>query len=200
MFLQHRVAKNTAESAKNVLNITKTLSERQQLRAVSVYYHGMFNTSQVECSGVVTYKSEIQDNTSFNSTLRNFMAQEDFICGSIQFREQTYVTGDLVVVGIEDCDDMDVGLIKAILVKASKVYFVIQRYRCKRMYLQFFVSETPVNDVFEFIEVTKLIDYKPLILRGTINKFVYTLHHHVSHDYKQIRNVLFFRFLYRKNV
>ena len=32
---KHRIAKNFAESAKNVKNITKTLSERQQMRAAS---------------------------------------------------------------------------------------------------------------------------------------------------------------------
>ena len=42
---RHRIAKSLAESAKNVVNITKTVSERQQMRAVSVYYHGMFNFS-----------------------------------------------------------------------------------------------------------------------------------------------------------
>ena len=32
---KHRIAKNFAESAKNVKNITKTLSVRQQMRAAS---------------------------------------------------------------------------------------------------------------------------------------------------------------------
>ena len=108
------MAKNTAESSKNVLNITKTLSERQQMRVVSVFYHGMFNIYPFECPGTVTYKSDIKDDTTFNSNLRNFMSDEDFVCSSILFREQKYRLGDIVIVGIQDCDNIDAGLIKAI--------------------------------------------------------------------------------------
>ena len=178
------MAKNTAESSKNVLNITKTLSERQQMRVVSVFYHGMFNIYPLECPGTVTYKSDIKDDTTFNSNLRNFMSDEDFVCSSILFKEQKYMLGDIVIVGIQDCDNIDAGVIKAILVKANKLHFVIQRYQSERMFYQYFICEKSTSDVYEFVDATKLIDFKPLILRGTSQRFVFTLHQHLSHDYQ----------------
>ena len=74
-----------------------------------------------------------------------------------------------------------IGLVKSILVKGIKVY---QRHKSQRVDLQYFMCQRPNTEVFEFIEVAQLVDFKPLIMRGTINKFIFTLHHHVSHDYE----------------
>jgi hypothetical protein len=39
---KHRVSKSLTESAKNFINITHTVSSRQQLRMCSTIYNGMF--------------------------------------------------------------------------------------------------------------------------------------------------------------
>ena len=151
------------------------------MRAVSVLYHGMFSTSPIECLGTFTYKYQIADESDFNSKLKSFMSDDDYTCQTLVFKEQLYQNGDIVVMATEDCDNLEIGLVKSILVKGIKVY---QRHKSQRVDLQYFMCQRPNTEVFEFIEVAQLVDFKPLIMRGTINKFVFTLHHHVSHDYE----------------
>ena len=40
-----------------MINVTKTISERQQLRAASVFYNGMFNFSKFSLPEAVTIKN-----------------------------------------------------------------------------------------------------------------------------------------------
>ena len=76
-----------------------------------------------------------------------------------------------------------VGIILSILIKDVKVYFLIKRYRAIRNWLQYFESEKNDN-IYEFIDSMCLVDFKPLIMRGTSDNFLFTLHHHISFDYK----------------
>ena len=71
---KHRNAKSTALSSKNVVNITKTISERQQMRASSVFYHGMFSFVPYVLPDVVMQKSQVT-----NSELKSFMGENDFL-------------------------------------------------------------------------------------------------------------------------
>ena len=181
---RHRIAKSLAESAKNVVNITKTVSERQQMRAVSVYYHGMFNFSSFSLPEVVTSKKEIAEDSDFHNNLKRFMGDRDLICNNIVCNNQVFKNNDLIIVDITDCDNVDVGLIQTILIKENKVYFVIIRYKAKRNWFQYFESEKNGNPVCEFVESNKIVDFKPLIMRGTVNNFRFVFHHNVSYDYK----------------
>ena len=154
------------------------------MRSVSVFYHGMFNFSLYELPENVIPKHEIKDDSEFNSSLKCSMGESDVICDNIHVNNQLYKNGDLIVVSIEDCDNLCVGLIKTILIKDNKVYFVAQRYKATRNWLQYFESEKPNDDICQFVESSKLIDFKPLIMRGTTEKFVFTLHHYISFDYQ----------------
>ena len=178
------MAKNTAESAKNVINITKTIAERQQMRSVSVFYNGMFNFNLYELPELVLSKHEIAEDSEFHTQLKSSMGESDLICSNIVANNQLYKNDDLIVVNIEDCDNVSVGLIKTILIKASKVYFVVQRYKATRNSLQFFESSKPDDDICEFVDLNQIKDFKPLIKRGTVHKFIFTFHHHVSYDYE----------------
>ena len=71
----------------------------------------------------------------------------------------------------------------SILIKDVKVYFLIKRYRAIRNWLQYFESKQNDN-IYEFIDSKCLVDFKPLIMRGTSANFIFTLHHHISFDYK----------------
>ena len=181
---QHRVAKNTAAASKNVINISKTISERQQMRSVSVFYDGMFNFSVFELPEIVFSKHEITEESQFHSDLKDAMGIEDLVCASITVNNQFYKNGDIVVVGIEDSDNLVVGLIKSVLVKDTKVFFVIQRYTASRHWLGYFTCRKPGDDICEFVESNNIKDFKPLILRGTVQQFMFTLHHHISFDYQ----------------
>ena len=181
---KHRVAKMCAESVKNVNNITKTVSERQQMRAVSVYYHGMFNSEPLLLPDIVLTKNQITDTQSFSiEVLKMFMSDSDLICDKIFVHNTHYSTGDLVVLEVEDIDNIVVGLVQTLLVKKDKVYFVVQKYEAKRTYLQYFES-MGFDPVSCFIESSTIHDYKPLIKRGTSTKFAFVLHHHLSFQYK----------------
>ena len=154
------------------------------MRSVSVMYHGMFNVTKYELPQVVVYKCDIKEDSQFHTNLKYFMSDNDFICSTISVNNQDYKNGDLVVVSIEDCDNLSVGLTQTILIKENKVYFVIKRYKATRNWLQFFESENPNDEICEFVESDNLIDFKPLIKRGTSQHFSFTLHHHVSYDYE----------------
>ena len=170
-------------SSKNVINVTKTISERHQLRSVSVFYHGMFNFHLYDLPELVQTKREITDDNDFTKKLKCSMGDDDLVCSKIFVNNQNYKSGDLIVIKIEDSDNLTVGILKSILIKDHKVYFVCQCYTAIRQWLRFFECEKPKDDVFEFIEANKIADFKPLILRGTIHRFVFTLHHHISFNY-----------------
>ena len=180
---KHRVAKMFAESVKNVINITKTISERQQMRAVSVYYNGMFDLDQMKLPEMVMSKNQITDNQSFNvEMLKTFMADSDLICSTIFVNNMQYSNGDLIVLEVEDIDAIKVGLVQTIVVKKDKVYFVVQKFKAKRAFLQYFES-VEIDQISYFIESRNLADLKPLIKRGTSKKFLFVLHHHISFRY-----------------
>ena len=112
------------------------------------------------------------------------MGDRDLICNNIVCNNQVFKNNDLIIVDITDCDNVDVGLIQTILIKENKVYFVIIRYKAKRNWFQYFESEKNGNPVCEFVESNKIVDFKPLIMRGTVNNFRFVFHHNVSYDYK----------------
>jgi hypothetical protein len=154
------------------------------MRSVSEFYHGMFDFSSYVLPEVVISKQVITSDTEFNCNLKTFMGDDDFICSKITFNNQLYKNGDIIIVGIEDCDNLNVGLIKTILIKDNKVYFAVQRYQATRNWLQYFECEKPTFDLCEFVESSKIVDFKPVIMRGTTLRFIFTLHHHVSYDYQ----------------
>ena len=180
---KHRVAKSTAEAAKNVINVTKTIAEKQQLRASSVFYNGMFSVSRFVLPKSVTLKNDIKEDSSFHIELKAFMSNDSLICNEIFVQNQTYKTGDIVAIDIEDDYNISVGLIKAILVKNNKVYFVLKKYDCIRKLLRYFESFKK-HDNFVFQESCQLADFKPLIKHGTEDKFIFVMHHNISFVYK----------------
>jgi hypothetical protein len=144
----------------------------------------MFDYSSYVLPEVVISKQEITSDTEFNANLKTFMGDNDFICSKITVNNQFYQNGDIIIVGIEDCDNLSVGLIKTILIKNNKVYFATQKYQATRNCLQYFECQKPTYDLCEFIESSKIVDFKPVIMRGTTQNFIFTLHHHVSYDYQ----------------
>lgn len=180
---KHRVAKSTAESSKNVINISKTISERQQMRSASVLYRGMFNFSVFSLPKKIVMKKDIVENSPFYVELKSFMSNEDLICNEIVVHNQLYKSGDIVILEVTDCDDISIGVIKTILVKNAKVHFVCTKYKAARHWLQYFECKNS-NTITTFTEASKLVDYKPLILRGTLECFVFMLHHHLSFQYQ----------------
>ena len=181
---RHRIGKNTAESAKNFKNISLTLATRQQLRIASVYYRGMFDTSELVIAGKVTYKKDMTSGTDLEKAVIPFMNNDDFVCADIVFRSQVYKPGDIIVVKAYNQDEIKVGLVMALLVRKNKVFFVIKEFLAKRHWLRFFkassASDCPVLSV---IDASLIADYKPLNNQGTSSHPFFCLHHHISHSF-----------------
>lgn len=153
------------------------------MRAASVYYSGMFNSDAVILPHDVIYKKNIESDTPFEGELKQFMSDDDLLTKEVTVDGQKYINGDLVVVKVEDCDRLKVGLVQSILVKKKKVFLVCKVYSCARNWLQFFESIGDGDDVSLFVDSRSLADYKPLIKRGTTTKFQFVLHHRVSFSY-----------------
>lgn len=153
------------------------------MRSVSVFYRGMFNFQPYELPELVQSKHEIKDDNDFIKKLKSSMGDNDVVCSKVLVNQQNYTNGDLVVIKVEDSDNLTVGIIKSILIKNNKVYFVCQSYQAIRHWLCYFECEKPNDDIFKFIESNQIADFKPLIMRGTIQRFVFTLHHHISFEY-----------------
>lgn len=180
---KHRVAKGTAESAKNFVNITSTLAVRQQMRMASKYYNGMCDTAVVHMPDAVTKKEDLPDGSEMYEKLRVFMREDDVLCSKIVVNCQEFKIGDIVVINATDRDSLEVGVIQTILVKTGGVSFVSRKYETCRNKLNFFVSQC-CSDEFYFIDPFQLADFKPLIRYGTDAKFRYYLHHHISFSYE----------------
>ena len=176
---KHKIAKEASESAKNFKNILATVSLCYQMRMASVYYAGMFETEVISIPEKVIEKREIAPDSEFHRSLREFMSETDVICSEVIVNNQKYVNGDIVVIEATGYDSLKVGWIQSILVKAEAVFFVTKRYLARRNQLGFFITYDAEKES-SFINSNNLADFKPLIAHGTISKFKFALHHHVS--------------------
>ena len=181
---KHRVAKGTAESAKNFKNISLTLAVRQQMRMASKYYSGFFDTAAVHLPGELTSKESLPEGLDLFDKLKEFMAPSDAVCKEVVSRGQKYQTGDIIVLKAQDSDSLEIGVILSILVKPSKVFFVTRRYEAVRNPFNCFVTKTLTNKSPTFVNALKLADFKPLVKYGTDQKFKFYLHHHISYDHE----------------
>ena len=180
---KHRVAKSTAESSKNFINISKTISHRQQNRLCSVYYHGMFSCEKFKLPTKVKTKEDLNDETEVDKNLKEFMTSgSDLVCSEIDFQCRKYKIGDVVVLKRNDRLKIEVGLVKAFLVRRRKVYLIIRRYILEQNYLRLFESISFSNDL-GFVNIEALQDSYPLCKRGTEEKFIIVPHHHISFSY-----------------
>ena len=175
---RHRIAKNTAEASKNFKNISLTVSTRQQMRLSSVYYHGMFATTDLLILSKTSYKKSLVEDTSLQSVLP-FMSDTDFLCSVVEFRSQVYKSGDLVVLEISGQDEIKVGLIVSILVRKESVLLVTREFSATRNYLHFFQAQSD-ELTMTLNKADQLVDYKPLLNHGTPSQVFFCLHHHIS--------------------
>ena len=177
---KHRISKNTAESAKNFKNISLTVSVRQQMRMASVYYRGMFEIKKFILPEKVLYKKDLQSDCN---EIQQVMSSSDLVCTEIVVRHQKYKKGDLIVIKVIDGGEkVVVGLIDLIMIKNSDVIFVVKTFLAEKQYLGYYESTRNKHDMV-FCKYERLADYKPLFMRGTVSKFQFVLHHHISSYY-----------------
>ena len=180
---KHRIGKNLAEAAKNFKNISLTVSVRQQMRMASIYYLGMFETKLFTLPEKVLNKKALPK-SQFWDKIAPFMTDSDLVCSEVFYNNQKYNKGDIVVLKVtEGGEKLLIGLIEVILVRKTKVYLVVTRFVASKRDLGFFETESS-DDELAYVEAKVLADFKPLIMRGTVSKFQFILHHNISfsHD------------------
>jgi hypothetical protein len=150
------------------------------MRMASVYYKGMFQTQTFLIPEKAIYKKDLQQKDRFWVKLKEFLGETDVVCREIETNNHKYKNGDVVVTKLVDgVLELEVGLIEAIVVKNNSVWFVTRKYLAARRPLGYFETEV-VDTESTFIEAEKLVDKKPLIKHGTVTKFQFILHHHIS--------------------
>ena len=181
---KHRTAKMLASSAKNFVNIAKTLAIRQQYRLCSVYYNGMFETGDIQFPAVVIRKSEIENSLKDVLILRKLseFLTEDAICTfEVKYKSQTYKSEDVIILEAKNNNEVNVGVIQAAIYKDETLYFLVYRYEALRdMKLRYFVTVTTPSPALCFVMASRMKDFKPLIKHGSFSKFKFCLHHYVS--------------------
>lgn len=179
---KHRVAKAVAESSKNFRNISLTISNRQQLRMASTYYHGMFPEEEFSLPVLVKKRADLSD-SDFDGSLRAFVGEEDLLCNEITWRERTYKVGTVVVITRKDLLEIRVGVIKSVLMKNGEVYLLVRRAILIQNSSKVFETDK-VEDNLVFVNIKSLQDTYPLFKRGSDEKYFVIPHHHISFIYE----------------
>ena len=181
---KHRVSKNLTHSSKNFVNITKTLSERQQLRQCSVFYRGLYETEDITIKENVRHKFElvVGQCSTLESKIVEFMDAESLLMNEIRFKGQDYCNGDVIILGAMTADDLVVGLIQGIIYKNRSVYFVVHKYEAFRHEQLRFFTTLEFDDKLHLVQAESLKDYKPLVKHGSIKRFRFVTAHHVTVD------------------
>ena len=179
---KHRVAKSLAEASKNFINISHTVSHRQQLRMLSTYYEGMFSCSEFKLPIEVKSRNDLSD-SGLEKTVKQFMSSAgDLVCSEIEFKCRKFKEGDLVILDRHDLLQMEVGLIKGFLVRKEEIFIIAKKCIADQNFLRVFESSF-ISSNLEMVNIVSLQDQYPLLKRGTDEKFVFLQHHHVSFSY-----------------
>ena len=179
---KHRQAKAIVEAAKNFINISFTVSERHQYRMSSIYYHGLYNNKSFTLPSIVKKRKDLSDTDEIDRSLKNLIGDTDLLCRSIEIKSRQYAAGKLVVLSRSDSLSISVGLIKAVVVRGSIVNLIVLRYSAAKLPSGAFESG-PAKSALEIIDMNSLQDSYPLCKRGTDNKFIFVLHHHISFSF-----------------
>ena len=153
------------------------------MRAASVFYRGMFRVKSLLLPENVLYRKDLSSSKDqIHHEIINIIDEKDMLCSEVQFNGQDYKNGDLIVLQVKSCDELTVGVIETIMVKDEEVNFVCRQYQCTRNRIQYFDSQDNEQDLI-IVKGSEILDYKPLIKRGSMKKFVFVLHHRISFEY-----------------
>ena len=157
---------------------------RQQLRMSSVFYQGFFDVQDLIISDKLVYKEDLKGDSDLEIKLIESMSSADFLCAEVTFRSQVYKKGDLVILKEIDEYKLKVGQILSMLVKKSRLIFVVKQYEARRHYLRYFKASTNCSTNIAFYDARQIADYKPLFNSGSVSEIFFCLHHHISLGYE----------------
>ena len=168
---KHRIAKMLSNSAKNFLNISKTLAVRQQFRQASMIYSGLYETEEIILpTKGIKMKHDLESNTTSTAgKIKLFMDEDSVLSSELKFRGQNYRTEDVVILEAIHRDHVNVGVIMGIVIKKEEVFFLVKRYDAFRdEFMRFFEASSTDEELgcTTFVLAESLADYKPLIKHG----------------------------------
>lgn len=168
----HRDFVNFMESSKNWINVLKTLCEKNQKRFACRLYTGLFATPQIQFPSKKCTLVETD-----GSLPKHLFGACDIFTNRVIVKNTLYRVGHLIVTKVISDNMVNVGLIKKIVVKANKLYFLVDLHECARRPLGYFDAK-PLK-IQTLIIYSSLQSYKPLIRRTEEQCFSFLLHHHL---------------------
>ena len=180
---KNAIAKQLALSAKNTINISRTVATRQSYRQASVYYHGMYPTKSEKIVPPKNAKRKFELTGEKSDLMRrviSLMDEETLFCENVVLQGVSYRNEDVIVLCVNNAKSLSVGLILGILIKDNEVLFLVNKYNADRND-EYGYFESVLND--ENLSISKasdLADYKPLFKIGTRRKFIFPLHHFLT--------------------
>ena len=178
---KHQFFKNCIRTSKNFINPTKTCAVRHQRAQISYGYQGLF-PDKFEVP-VNTLTAQDMRKISSDEFLLTFMADVDadtLIPKNIKIFGTKYEAGMVLIISKGDFGTMVVGVLKAISFHKEIVMFgctVFEALLSKHCY---YVTTKKVRGDFQIINHSNLADHQPLQRIGTIEDFIFPLHHFVS--------------------
>jgi hypothetical protein len=101
----------------------------------------------------------------------------DLVTDRVTVRGTTYRPGYVVVIEVHSRDVLQVGVILSIVLRDTKVLFIVSLHNAARNRFRFFQS-IPCNQA-GIVCCQDLADYKPLVKKGNSISFPFILHHHL---------------------
>ena len=177
---KHQFFKYCIRTSKNFINPTKTCSVRHQRAQISYGYEGLF-PDKFDVP-VNTLAAKDMRKISSDEFLLTFLADVDddaLIPTNIKIFGTKYEAGMVVILSKGDCGKMIVGVLKSISVHKGNVRFgctVFEALLSKHCY---YVTTKKIQN-YEIVSHDNLADHQPLLRIGTIDEFIFALHHFVS--------------------
>ena len=166
---KHVFFKGCIRTAKNFKNVCKTCSVRHQRAQLSLYYRGLFPK-----------KIDVPDQSAYCDTLpagMNF-SPNSLSPAFVKVWGTKYEPGMLVVPQVLSYGILKVGLIKALIVDGSKVYFKCDCFRAELGVGGIYTTKNQLDCCV--CELSCLADHKPLKRLGSLTDFSFVLHHFIS--------------------
>ena len=177
---KNRVAKMIATSAKNFVNVAKTVAIRQQFRQASILYKGIMRNELVLPVNTMSKWDLCGENSPLVQNIINSVDEESVLCNEVEYEGVTYKTEDVIVLKVHNSDFLEVGLILQIVVKNDQVFFIINRYRAVRHPNFMFFETLNHDEQLRRVKIEEMVDFKAIKKHGTIEQFKFVLHHHLT--------------------
>jgi hypothetical protein len=163
-----RVAVNLMESAKCFKNVPLTIAKRSQIRMSLVLHNGLFVEDPVSSVKKSASGSKIL-------SLSKLLRSTDTVAESAVVKNTEYRHNMLIVIAVHSQDKITAGWLKKVVVRGSKVFFLVTKKECYRTAFQYFESGSGISRE-GLVNSEDLKCFKPLLPRGTEESYVFFLH------------------------